>query len=160
SIPLGLVIVLAIVVPWYALLYQRYGWTYITSFFVGENIDRYTTGLGVQVDRGLLFYLPVILTDSFPLSLYLVPAAMLWFVERRRRQTDAGRRVRTLLWLWTVVIVGFFSVSAAKQDLYIFPIVPAVAALAGIAIARALDAGQDRNPVSVAVRWTSLAAGV
>ena len=160
KIPLGLVIVLAIVVPWYALLYQRYGWTYITSFFVGENIDRYTTGLGVQVDRGVLFYLPVILTDSFPLSLYLVPAAMAWFVERRMRQTDAGRRVRTLLWLWTVVIVGFFSLSAAKQDLYIFPIVPAVAALAGIAIARALDAGQDRNSVSVAVRWTSLAVGV
>ena len=160
-VPLGIVIVLAIVVPWYAVLYHRYGWTYITSFFVGENIDRYTTGLGVQVDRGLLFYAPVILTDSFPLSLYLVPAAILWFVERRRgRQAHTSHRVRTLLWLWILVIVGFFSISAAKQDLYIFPIVPAVAALAGIAIAKALDAGQDRSPVGVAVRWTSLAVGV
>ena len=114
------------------------------------------------MDRGLLFYAPVILTDSFPLSLYLVPTAILWVVERRRERQadDAGRRVRTLLWLWTLVIVGFFSLSDAKQDLYIFPIVPAVAALAGIAIARALDAGPDRSPVSVAVRWTSLAGGV
>ena len=40
------------------------------------------------------------------------------------------------MWLWIVVIVGFFTFSAAKQDLYIFPIVPAVAALAGLFIAR------------------------
>src|SRR3954462_4291269 len=37
-LPLGVVVVLAIVVPWYAALYHRYGWTYITSFFLGENI--------------------------------------------------------------------------------------------------------------------------
>ncbi len=53
-IPLGLVVVLAIVVPWYAALYHRYGWTYITSFIVGENIARYTEGLGVEQRRGLL----------------------------------------------------------------------------------------------------------
>ena len=39
-IPAGVVVVLAIVVPWYAALYHRYGWTYITSFFVGENVAR------------------------------------------------------------------------------------------------------------------------
>ena len=33
-----------------------------------------------------------------------------------------------------VVIVGFFSLSAGKQDLYIYPIVPAIVALAGIVI--------------------------
>src|SRR4051812_43928681 len=30
-IPIGTLVVLAIVVPWYAALYHRYGWTYITS---------------------------------------------------------------------------------------------------------------------------------
>jgi len=160
SIPFGIAIVLAIVVPWYAALYQRYGWTYITSFFVGENIDRYASGLGVEPDRGLLFYAPVILSDSFPLSLYLIPAAVMWFVDRRRKQVDPGSRVRTLLWLWIVVIVGFFSLSAAKQDLYVFPIVPAMAALSGIAIARALDERSNGAPVRTSVWWTSIAVGV
>jgi hypothetical protein len=134
--------VLAIVVPWYAALYQRYGWTYITSFIVGENIARYTEGLGVEQRRGLSFYLPVVFSDSFPWSLCLFGAAALWLVDWRRRRagsavsTDPGFRIRTLLWLWIVGIVLFFTFSAAKQDLYIFPIVPAVAALGGLFIAR------------------------
>jgi 4-amino-4-deoxy-L-arabinose transferase-like glycosyltransferase len=154
-IPLGLLVVLAIVVPWYAALYQRYGWTYITSFIVGENIARYTEGLGVEQRRGLSFYLPVVFSDSFPWSLCLFGAAARWFVDWRNRRglktppdaapnlkfpltvpLDHAFRIQTLLWLWILVIVIFFTFSAAKQDLYIFPIVPAVAALAGLFIAR------------------------
>lgn len=151
-IPLGLIVVLAIVVPWYAALYQRYGWTYITSFIVGENIARYTEGLGVEQRRGLSFYLPVVFSDSFPWSLCLFGAAGLWLADRRRltrpgaELTDPGFRIRTLLWLWILVIVLFFTFSAAKQDLYIFPIVPAVAALAGLFIARDGQAGASALP--------------
>src|SRR5262249_57798093 len=47
-------------------------------------------------------------------------------------------KVQTLLWCWILVIVGFFSFSAGKQDLYIFPILPAVAALGGTAVERGL----------------------
>ena len=64
------------------------------------------------------------------------------------------------MWLWIVVIVGFFSLSAAKQDLYIFPIVPAIAALSGIAIARAFDERSNGGAVRTAVGWTSIAVGV
>jgi len=154
-IPVGVVIVLAIVVPWYAALYQRYGWTYITSFIVGENIARYTEGLGVEQRRGLWFYLPVVFSDSFPWSLCLFGAARLWLSGWRARTAvktpraipdDLAFRIQTLLWLWIVVIVIFFTFSAAKQDLYIFPIVPAVAALAGLFIARRDAAGTSPRP--------------
>ena len=63
---------------------------------------------------------------------------------------EPAQRIRTLLGIWIVAFVGFFSASAAKQDLYIFPIAPAVAALAGVTIASQLTA---------AVRWTSVAIG-
>jgi len=56
--------------------------------------------------------------------------------------------VRTLLVLWIVVIAGFFSLSRTKQDLYIFPIAAAIAALGGDFVARAL-----RNGAAQA-RWT------
>ena len=149
-IPLGLVVVLAIVVPWYAALYHRYGWTYITSFIVGENIARYTEGLGVEQRRGPWFYLPVVFSDSFPWSLCLFGAAGLWFADWRRRSAlDPGFRIRTLLWLWILVIVVFFTFSAAKQDLYIFPIVPAVAALAGSFIGRRNADGAPARPRSL-----------
>ena len=138
-IPAGIVIVLVIVAPWYGALYARDGWTYIVSFFVGENLDRFASGAGVQVARGPFFYFPVLFSDSFPWSLFLIPAFIAWVRERRAAHADRDEaaRVRTLLWLWIAVFVAFFSFSAGKQDLYIFPIVPAVCGLAGWAIARA-----------------------
>ena len=88
--------------------------------------------------RGPFFYLPVALQRRVPVV--GVP------VRGRDRADWRGRRStlpeagsahpRTLLWLWIVVIVVFFSLSAAKQDLYIFPIVPAVARSPAIVIAR------------------------
>ena len=173
-IPVGALVVLAIVVPWYAALYNRYGWTYITSFFVGENIARYTEGVGVETRRGFSFYIPVVFSDSFPWSLCLFGAAGLWWSEWRasRRggdthgetvgavpdQAQLALRVRTLLWLWVLGTVGFFTFSAAKQDLYIFPIVPAVAALAGLYIARETPSGAVARPRSL--RMTAAAIGL
>jgi 4-amino-4-deoxy-L-arabinose transferase-like glycosyltransferase len=129
-IPLGLVIVTLIVAPWYAALYHEHGWTYIKSFLIGENVDRFLSGAGVRQYRGPWFYLPIVLSDSFPLSL-LLPCAAVMAWKRRTR-------IETLLWCWIAAIVGFFSLSAGKQDLYIFPIVSAVAALGGLAIERGL----------------------
>jgi 4-amino-4-deoxy-L-arabinose transferase-like glycosyltransferase len=167
-IPAGVLIVLAIVLPWYVALYQRDGWTYITAFFLGENLARYTDGLGVNATRGPLFYVPVVFSDAFPVSAFLAAAALAWFADRRSvgpAPTDASFRTRTLLWLWILTIVGFFTISAAKQDLYIFPIVPAVAALGGIAIARALERSEHvtavrRTTIVVAVVLLVLAGGL
>jgi 4-amino-4-deoxy-L-arabinose transferase-like glycosyltransferase len=166
-IPTGTLLVLAIVVPWYAALYHRYGWTYITSFLLGENVARFTEGVGVESRRGPLFYLPVVLSDSFPWSLGLFGAAGLWLADRRARRTASSAeapaairaaRVRTLMWLWVIGIVTFFSFSAAKQDLYIFPIVPVVAALAGLLIARTKPDGTPARPLSL--RLTAGAIGL
>ena len=147
-IPVGSLIVLAIVVPWYAALYQQSGWAPIRSFVFGENLARYVDGVGVNADRPVWWYLPVVFSDSFPWSLLLFPAAALWIRDRRRASgsVDVTFRIQTLLWIWILVIVGFFSLSAGKQDLYIYPIVPAIVALAGVVIARALDAEEPDAP--------------
>lgn len=147
-IPIGIVIVAAIVLPWYTALYHEHGWAEIKSFLLTENIERYTAGEGVRQARGLFFYIPVVLSDAFPLSTLLIAAAALWWRERGRMQS--------LLWCWILTIVGFFSLSAGKQDLYIFPIVPAVAALGGIMLSRMR--GDDR--ACRHVRWTLMATGV
>ena len=146
-IPLGAVIVAAIVVPWYAALYREHGWTYIQSFLISENVERFTQGVGVRQHRGPWFYLPVVLSDSFPWSLLLFAAAAAAWKERTR--------IETLLWCWIGAIVVFFSLSAGKQDLYIFPIVPAVAALGGLAIHR----GLTRREWQGWVTWTLAGTG-
>ena len=50
--------------------------------------------------------------------------------------SHVARRMSHVFWLWIVVIVAFFSLSHDKQDLYVLPIVPAVAALGAGAIGR------------------------
>jgi 4-amino-4-deoxy-L-arabinose transferase-like glycosyltransferase len=138
-IPVGTLIALAIAVPWYVALYQQHGWTYITEFFIGENFDRFTGRIGDRT-RGPLFYLPVLLSDTLPWSLCLPAVVWAWRADWRQRHESAALRIRTLLLLWIVIIVVFFSLSQTKQDLYIFPIVAAVAVLGGDWLARVLAA--------------------
>jgi 4-amino-4-deoxy-L-arabinose transferase-like glycosyltransferase len=137
-IPTGTAIALAIAAPWYVLLYLQHGWTHITGFFLGENVGRFLETVGVQA-RGPDFYLPVVFTDSLPWSLCLPGVVVAWWRERSR--ADLHHRIRTLLLLWIAAIVLLFSFSQTKQDLYIFPIVAAIAALGGDWIARTADTG-------------------
>jgi 4-amino-4-deoxy-L-arabinose transferase-like glycosyltransferase len=69
--------------------------------------------------------------------------------------TDRAHRIRSLLLLWIAVTVAFFSFSQTKQDLYIFPIVAAVAALGGDWMARtagdAAGVGRRWLPATLAV---------
>jgi len=126
-LPLGAVIGLAIVAPWYYFVYRDHGPAYIKAFIVGENLGRYAEAVGEQ-SRGVLFYVPVMLTDLFPWSL-LIPVALWWAF--RERANDVLR----LLLTWVAAIVVFFSFSGTKEDLYILPIVTAEAALIGAMVA-------------------------
>jgi 4-amino-4-deoxy-L-arabinose transferase-like glycosyltransferase len=156
-IPAGALIVLAIAAPWYLALYREHGWTHITAFFIGENVGRFTETIGVQA-RGPLFYVPVLFGDSLPWSVFLPAAIVAWWRDRQSG-TDAGAaRVRSLLLLWVAVIVVFFSASQTKQDLYIFPVVAAVAALGADAIARAFAVGRGMGEGWL--KWTLTVLGI
>jgi 4-amino-4-deoxy-L-arabinose transferase-like glycosyltransferase len=155
-LPTGAIISLAIVLPWYFLLYRAYGWEYIGGFIFGENLERYREAVGEQ-SRGLLFYIPVMLADLFPWSL-MIPLALWWALADARQN-----RVARLLAIWTAVIVVFFSLSGTKEDLYILPIVAAEAALVGAMLARAIEGEPVLRPVTWAVRSTAvlfIAAGI
>ena len=143
-LPTGAIISLAIVVPWYYLLYREHGWEYIGSFIFGENLGRYADAVGEQ-SRGMLFYIPVMLADLFPWSV-MIPLAIVWAIRDERHNP-----VARLLVAWIAAIVVFFSFSGTKEDLYILPIVPAEAALIGAMLAKARSkvarqAGRWREP--------------
>jgi 4-amino-4-deoxy-L-arabinose transferase-like glycosyltransferase len=148
-LPAGAAISLAIAAPWYYFLYRAHGFESIRSFVVGENLGRYAEAVGAQ-SRGMLFYVPVMMADLFPWTL-LLPLA-LWWAFRERSES----RVARLLLIWIATIVVFFSMSGTKEDLYILPIVPAVAALIGAMMGKAIDGA----PVAQPVRWFTIAAAV
>ncbi|HEX6322501.1 MAG TPA: glycosyltransferase family 39 protein, partial [Vicinamibacterales bacterium] len=133
----GALIVIAIVAPWYGMVYAQHGWDYIREFFIGENLERYADTYGEQA-RPVFFYIPVLLTELFPWSLF-VPVA-LWTAWRLKRPMPR------LLLCWVATIVLVFTFSSTKQDLYIFPIVAALAALIAGAIERWTDGKEHALP--------------
>lgn len=147
-LPMGAAIVCAIVLPWYVAVYTQHGWQYIQSFLLRDNLSRYTEPVwGPR--RNLFFYIPVIIGDMFPWSLFLLVAlgVALWNASGLGKKMGAGaeapgqpgredKRLRVILPVWIIVIAGFFSFSRNKEDLYILPVYAAAAAIIGSALNR------------------------
>ncbi|HEY3137541.1 MAG TPA: glycosyltransferase family 39 protein [Blastocatellia bacterium] len=134
-LPAGLIIIVAVVLPWYVVIYFQHGWGYIETFLLSDNVSRYAQQV-FGPRRGAWFYLPVIIGDFFPWSLFLVPlgwvaAQRLWCLLRGRSREQTESEVTGLLAIWIAVIVLFFSLSKSKEDLYILPVYPAAAAIVG-----------------------------
>ena len=161
-LPAGLIIVAAIVLPWYIGIYFQHGWSHIESFILQDNLSRYTQAVwGPR--RGYLFYIPALLGDFFPWSLFLIPIAwyglrQLWLIYRDRSQEISNLAGPAMLAVWIVVIVVFFSFSRSKEDLYILPIYPAAAALVGGLLTGFIAEPGRRPPWNV--RLTVLAISV
>lgn len=156
-LPMGLIIVAAVVLPWYLAIYYQHGWTHIEAFILKDNLSRYTEPVwGPR--RGFLFYIPVMIGDLFPWSLFLIPGLAFAAREVWRGKGQPASLARSgLLVIWIAVIVVFFSFSKSKEDLYILPIYPAAAALVGGSVAGFL--GNDRSRKNGFIRWIALALG-
>jgi 4-amino-4-deoxy-L-arabinose transferase-like glycosyltransferase len=161
-LPVGLLIVAAIVLPWYVAVYFEHGFGYIKSFILQDNISRYTEPVwGPR--RSYFFYIPVMLGDLFPWSFYLffslAVAAVLSIATFRRRVSPPAQvqapnlrarlidklsayslnnSITLLLMIWIFTIVVFYSLSSSKEDLYISPIYTAATSLVGVVIAKFL----------------------
>jgi len=159
----GALIVLAINVPWWAAIYAQHGIEPLQAFWLGENFGRYTEPMQPG-ERDIWFYVPVVIGDLFPWSIFVIAglasgAAALWsrcrnFAAATSDAVAGGPAIKCFLMIWVVMLVGVFSFSETKQDLYVFPIIPALAALAADAMLTGLDRGGARvrsSPVATAV---------
>jgi 4-amino-4-deoxy-L-arabinose transferase-like glycosyltransferase len=132
-------IVFAIVaLPWYAAMTLTHGPAYLTSFFIGDNLERFATDRFNQ-PRSLFFYVPILLGGLLPWTGYLL--TVLWrpirdLFARRLALTDTEWR----LLLWAGMPLLFFSISIGKQPRYILPVLPPIAMFLARAILLRLDA--------------------
>ena len=126
DIGLGLVVIFAVAVPWYALMWFRHGTEYLQGFFIGDNFERFATAR-FNDPRPWWFYLPIVAGGLLPWT----PLAVVWLgplSQFLKRQRDVGTIDLRLL-LWAVLPLAFFSLSVGKQPRYILPILPPLALL-------------------------------
>jgi len=126
DIVLGFLIMVAVAVPWYVVMWARHGNEYLQSFFVGDNFQRFATDR-FNDPRPWWFYLPVVAGGLLPWT----PLALVWLGPIT--QLIRGRRsVGTIdlrLMLWAALPLIFYSLSVGKQPRYVLPVLPPLALL-------------------------------
>jgi 4-amino-4-deoxy-L-arabinose transferase-like glycosyltransferase len=126
DIVLGFVVMIAIALPWYGVMWAIHGNAYLQSFFVGDNFQRFATDR-FNDPRPWWFYLPVVAGGLLPWT----PLALTWlgpitqFVRGRRSIGTIDLR----LLMWALFPLIFFSLSVGKQPRYVLPVLPPLALL-------------------------------
>ncbi|MFZ5587741.1 MAG: ArnT family glycosyltransferase [Thermodesulfobacteriota bacterium] len=136
----GLIIFLAINLPWYGLAFWRLGEEFWRAFFVSQNLRRFSEVL-LGHGGGFFYYLPVVLLGFWPFSAAALPGlgAALFKNRREARAADALARLRLLAGVAVVVVLAVFSLAATKQINYIMPAWPWLAVLAGYQLWRLMS---------------------
>ncbi|MBI2820777.1 MAG: glycosyltransferase family 39 protein, partial [Acidobacteria bacterium] len=112
-------------VPYYWLLARRGGLARLYTFFVEDNLGRYTT-LDFSPLRGVFYYFHVLPVDAFPWIWFLPMALVLW-----KTWGSANRPLLRFCWIWFLVVFVVFSLSRNKQEYYILPAYVPLAVLLG-----------------------------
>ncbi|HSD42584.1 MAG TPA: glycosyltransferase family 39 protein [Burkholderiales bacterium] len=126
----GLVLLVAITAPWFVLA-ARANPEFLEFFFLHEHFQRFTTTVHNRAGP-VWYFVPILLIAVAP----WVVAAGDGVVRAWRSRPEGGAvSARRFLLVWCAVVFGFFSVSQSKLPAYLLPLVPALALLAGDALA-------------------------
>jgi len=129
----GLLIIAAIALPWYVLVFLANGQTYIDAFFGLHNFQRFT-GVVNRHWAPWYFYFLVVLVGFMPWSIYLPTAIArirFWQLPAWRQQPRTTHLGLFALF-WFAGIFGFFTVAVTKLPSYVLPLMPAAAILVAL----------------------------
>ncbi|MGH7797167.1 MAG: glycosyltransferase family 39 protein [Candidatus Binatia bacterium] len=142
----GVVLFLAIVLPWYLVAEERNP-GYLYYYFWEEHFGRFAT---TEFERAQPWYyfIGVGLIGFFPWTL-LLP-----LVAKKTWQEKFDDRTLYLI-LWVVVPFLFFSVSKSKLPHYILPIFPPLAMLAASALVRLYQESPAKLQFALSLTWWS-----
>jgi 4-amino-4-deoxy-L-arabinose transferase-like glycosyltransferase len=119
----GLALVVAICTPWFVYMWLRFRMDFINGYVLDENVRLYAANrFNGRLDAW--FYFRVLAAGLLPWTGLLL--GRLYDDARAAFKTRRLDPVDTLLWCWTIAVVGFFSASRFKLDHYVFPAAPAL----------------------------------
>lgn len=127
----ALAVFAAIALPWYLAMWREHGTSYLQSFFIGDNLERFATERFNEA-RPWWFYLPVLAGGLLPWT----PLAGVWLsalADGIRGRSGLGVSTTRLV-VWALLPLLFFTLSIGKQPRYILPVLPPLAVLLAMAV--------------------------
>ncbi len=119
----GLTVFGVLALPWFVLVHQQFP-DVLNYMFGTQQFSRFT-GTTFNNGRAWWFYLLCLLLLLFPWVLFVRPTRFAALEAREKAWLS-------LLWIWTIAIVGFFSIPTSKIIGYVLPVMPALALLSAI----------------------------
>ncbi|MBI5467022.1 MAG: glycosyltransferase family 39 protein [Candidatus Kerfeldbacteria bacterium] len=122
---LGLVSLVLVAAPWHIVETVRFGQAFWNDYLGLHVLER--TSVALFGTTPWWWYVPTLRIQFFPFSLFL-PLAVLLAGRRWWRERDATSR---LLMIWTLVVLGIFTLIQTRREWYILPLYPAAVLLIG-----------------------------
>ena len=121
----GPLVFLLVATPWFILMQQKFP-DFFHYFFVHQHFQRFSQS-AFNNAQPFWFYPAVITLTALPWTPWLFAR---WRLNHRNELPDASVvQLRTLFWLWIVVVTVFFSIPTSKLVGYALPVMPPLAAL-------------------------------
>jgi 4-amino-4-deoxy-L-arabinose transferase-like glycosyltransferase len=115
--------------PWFIWMQWRFGDEFVKGYLLAGNLWYVTQPIEFSARAvNHTFYIRAFAGAFFPWST-VAAGRGLDALQRLRRNEPIATGERSL-WIWTIVVLGFFTVARFKLDHYIFPAAPACCLLA------------------------------
>lgn len=124
----GIIIFLAISLPWYLLVIWKNP-EFLSHFFYKQNLGRFLSPPDGDIHPGY-YYIPLLAVSFIPWTYYL-PNSLITQVATMVRSSDRERKAGLFIILWFGLTFLFFSLAKAKQWPYLLPLYPALALMLG-----------------------------
>ncbi len=132
----GLLVILAVALPWYVAMYVRHGTPFTDRLIFHDMFNRafhHVHDTNEGDDTSFRFYIWQLGYALFPWTGFAPVALTFWM--RRSDSADRGKGdVAVFLFMWFLFAFALFSFMGTKFHHYIFPAVPACAMLVGIVL--------------------------
>ena len=161
----GILVILAVALPWYVAMYVRHGSPFTDRLIFHDMFNRafsHVHDTNEGDDTGLRYYLWQLGYALFPWS-GVAPIGLLWWMRRSdsegrygRGGTGATGDASVMLVMWFLFAYALFTAMGTKFHHYIFPAVPPLAMLLGVA----LDDIIGEQPLASVVNGAKYAAGL
>ncbi len=149
--PVGILIFLAIAVPWYVIASARTGGDLVAGFFMKHNVARFLKPMESH-SGPIYYYVLVLLAGFFPWAGFLPQGFRSTLRLKRAAGAHAGFGVLLITWALTVIL--FFTAARTKLPTYILPVFPALSLMIG-ALASSLEGSRTGRNRGLSASWFS-----